>query len=102
MASRDSDDQHEASQEEQPLSRSAYRKQQQAEQDAFLKRDRKRVQAEKRYAKQHPQGDPEQAAQVADFDEEKIQRLKHRLNWAIAGLSLGIIIVFLILRFVEF
>ncbi len=102
MASRDSDDQYEASQEEQPLSRSAYRKQQQAEQDAFLKRDRKRVQAEKRYAKQHPQGDPEQAAQVADFDEEKIQRLKHRLNLAIAGLSLGIIIVFLILRFVEF
>lgn len=86
---------------ERPLSRSAYREQQRREQEAFDKRDRERLRAEKRYAKQHGETNVDVQAQQAVVD-EKVNRLKRRLNIAIAGFSVGIVIVFLILFFVEF
>ncbi|MDE8677255.1 hypothetical protein PZE05_03520 [Limosilactobacillus mucosae] len=39
-------------------------------------------------------------AQAQQLAEEKTARLKRRLNWAILGLSLAIIVVYLILFFV--
>lgn len=39
-------------------------------------------------------------AQAQLLAEEKTARLKHRLNWAILGLSLAIVVVYLILFFV--
>ncbi|GAX05568.1 small membrane protein [Secundilactobacillus pentosiphilus] len=94
-------DEHQSDNDEQPLSRSAYRKAQRQKQEAFDRRDRERLKAEKRYAKEHsePEYAPEQQEAVAAG---KINRLKRRLNWAIFWLILGIIAVFLILFFVEF
>ena len=42
----------------------------------------------------------EKKAQAQQLAEEKTARLKRRLNWAILGLSLAIIVVYLILFFV--
>ncbi|GAW99371.1 hypothetical protein [Secundilactobacillus mixtipabuli] len=87
--------------DEQPLSRRAYREAQRRKQEEFDRRDRERLKAEKRYAKEHsdPEYDPKQQVAVAT---DKTNRLKHRLDWAIVWLILGIIAVFLILFFVEF
>lgn len=84
------------------LSRSDYRKQQQDQQAAFAKRDRERLRAEQRYAKDHPEV-TQKAAQVSqEVAEHKRRRLGRKLNWAIFWLSIGIIAVFLVLFFVEF
>jgi Fe2+ transport system protein B len=96
MADRQEND-HSDNATDSSLSRSAYRAQQRRAQDDFEKRDRERLRAETRYAKQHDTTDVAGTA-----TEAKINRLKHRLNLAILGLSVGIVIVFLVLFFVEF
>lgn len=87
--------------DDRPLSRSEYRKQQQREQEAFAQRDRERLRAEKRYAKQHQDPQVDQSEQ-AMLTQNKVDRLKRRLNWAIFGLTFAIIATFLVLFFVEF
>lgn len=96
------DDQQPTDERDQPLSRSAYRQQQRQEQVDFDKRDKQRLRAEKRYAKQHSEPTYDEATQTS-LTEAKIARLKYRLNWTIFGLSAGIIIVFFdFIFFVEF
>ncbi|MTV82904.1 hypothetical protein GM612_09625 [Lactobacillus sp. CRM56-3] len=87
--------------DQQSLSRSAYRAQKRKEQAAFEQRDRERLKAETRYARQHtnPQYDPSEEEALVS---QKVNRLKRRLNWAILGLSLAIVATFLVLFFVEF
>ncbi|MCH5463123.1 hypothetical protein HC026_08555 [Lactobacillus sp. LC28-10] len=94
-------DDHRSDDEQQALSRSAYREAQRRKQEEFDRRDRERLKAEKRYAKEH--SDPEYGQQQEQaVATDKVNRLKHRLDWAILWLVLGIIAVFLILFFVEF
>jgi len=84
------------------LTRAQYRKQQEKESESFQERDRKRIQVEKEYARTH-RDDPTSESFRAhqELTETKVARLKHRLNWLIFYLILGIIIVFLILFFVD-
>lgn len=94
-------DDDQSNNDERPLSRSAYREEQRRKQEEFDRRDRERLRAERRYAKEHsePEYDPKQEEAAAT---DKINHLKRRLNWAIFWLVLGVIAVFLILFFVEF
>lgn len=84
------------------MSRHEYRQQQREKKAAFEKRDRERVKAEQRYAKEHP----EMAELEGQIDnqvvEQKVSRLRRRLNWVIFWLSVGIVGVILILFFVKF
>lgn len=94
--------------DQQPQTRADYRRKQAEAGREFEERDRKRVAVERKYARDHPTPDDpddtpgESPATPLTQSELKTQRLKRRLNWAIAWLVLGIIAVFLILRFVEF
>ncbi|HIW71905.1 MAG TPA: hypothetical protein H9875_04680 [Candidatus Levilactobacillus faecigallinarum] len=92
--------------DEQPKTRADYRREQEAAGRAFEERDRKRVAVERKYAREHPDSDDgagtDDEPPVVTTTDAKQQRLKRRLNWAIFWLALGIIAVFLILRFVEF
>lgn len=94
-------DDQQSDDDQQALSRSAYREAQRRKQEEFDRRDRERLRAEKRYAKEH--SDPEYGQeQEQAVTTDKVNRLKRRLNWTIFWLALGIVAVFLILFFVEF
>jgi len=93
------------------LSREAYRRQQQQAEQELLERDKKRLRAEREYAKNHPDSIQDEP----DLDEptmtrsgrdkplntnEKITKLKSKLNLVIGGLVIAIVAVYLILFFV--
>lgn len=92
-----------ASDDDEPKTRADYRRQQEAADRKLAQRDRQRVAVERKYAREHPDDDqPSDDQPVVNTAAEKQRRLGRRLNWAIFWLSLGIIAVFLILRFIEF
>jgi hypothetical protein len=66
--------------------------------DAFKARDAKRIAVEKAYAQDQRR---KARALTGELAEAHSHRLKVRLNWAILGLVVGLIIVFLILWFVD-
>ncbi|WP_412990099.1 hypothetical protein ACLJJ6_03795 [Pediococcus siamensis] len=88
--------------QEEGLTREDYQRQKQAENERFEKRDRKRVQVEKEYAREHGGEMPEtDDTNVRSSAERKSRNLGHRLNWIIFGLIVAIVIVYLILFFVK-
>ena len=93
------------SDDDQPQTRADYRRQQAAANREFEERDRKRVEVERQYARDHPEDDDTVGADERPLEttaQVKQRRLKRRLNWAIFWLTLGIIAVYLILFLVEF
>lgn len=84
------------------LTREDYQKRKQAENEQFEKRDRKRVQVERDYARTHAEdASPEEEPTIRSTAERKSRNLGKRLNWIIFGLLVAIVIVYLILFFVE-
>lgn len=90
--------------QDQPKTRADYRREQERAEKDFQERDRKRVQVEKEYARNHggptPSEDEPEEQRVSPTD-SKQQRLGRRLNWAIFWLAALIIIVYLILFFLD-
>lgn len=89
--------------DDEPKTRADYRREQEQAEKDFQERDRKRVQVEKDYARQHgspkgnePTNEPPIDQRVSPA-EMKQKRLGHRLNWAIFWLGALIIIVYLIM-----
>ncbi|WP_137597178.1 hypothetical protein [Paucilactobacillus kaifaensis] len=98
--------------DQEPQTRQEYRKQQQASQDEFEKRDQQRVQVQREYSRTHRDqrvDDPQQdnleeepmsrSTNIVDGG-QKVHQLKRKLNLVIIGLILAIIIVYLVLFFV--
>ncbi|MFC6289392.1 hypothetical protein [Levilactobacillus angrenensis] len=89
----------------QPKTRADYRREQEQAEKEFQERDRKRVQVEKEYARNHggatPDDDDNVHEQRVSPADSKQQRLKTRLNWAIFWLVLLIVAVYLILFFLD-
>ncbi|WP_261810241.1 hypothetical protein [Levilactobacillus humaensis] len=90
--------------DDRPKTRADYRREQEQAEKDFQERDRKRVQVERNYARQHgnPSDDdpeePDMAQRVKPVD-DKQKRLGRRLNWAIFWLVLLILVVYGILFF---
>jgi len=95
---------------EKPLSRAEYKRQQELEENELHERDKKRLKAERDYAQQHPHEDEnvEEAPQTRSRSgkseprstEDKTKRMKTKLNIVIGGLVIAIIAVYLVLFFV--
>lgn len=107
-----------------PLTRAAYREQQQDEITAFEERDQKRVAVERQHAQSQQRkkwqlfkkkikldsDEPIEEVEAIDLTnrrqvpltatEQKIKHLKRRLNWGIFWCGLMIIVIYLILFFV--
>ncbi|MCV3314907.1 hypothetical protein NVV78_02940 [Pediococcus ethanolidurans] len=85
------------------LTREDYQRQKQAENEQFEKRDRKRVQVERDYARTHAEVEPDEQEEptVRSTAERKSRNLGKKLNWIIFGLIVAIIVVYLILFFVK-
>lgn len=96
---------------EQPLTRQAYREQQRQSADDFEHRDQERVKVEREYSRTHRQAEadqpdkqpdeeatePSSRSKITNTSDQRIHRLKQKLNLAIIGLILAIIIVYLVL-----
>ncbi|MCI1606944.1 MAG: hypothetical protein LKH97_09930, partial [Levilactobacillus sp.] len=72
---------------QQPKTRADYRREQERAEREFQERDRKRVQVEKEYARNHGGDQPDEedngSEQRISPADSKQNRLKRRLNWAI-------------------
>lgn len=97
------------SENEKPLSRAEYKRQQQNEENELKERDKKRLKAERDYAATHPQNNPEpeeaptrsrKGRTVPISGEDKSRKMKSKLNIAIVGLVIAIVAVYLVLFFV--
>ncbi|KRM94073.1 hypothetical protein [Lentilactobacillus senioris] len=87
-----------------PKTREEYRKQQQQQEAEFAQRDKKRVEAEREYAKTHRRaGSPSEqtATDTADYKTPQWRKTRSRLIWAIGILTVLLIGVYLILFFVN-
>ncbi|PWG00647.1 hypothetical protein [Levilactobacillus bambusae] len=86
---------------DEPLTRADYRRQREQLQKDDLERDKKRVRVEKDYAKRHQTTDTYvDPTEQLEASNEKSKRLARKLNWAILGVCILIVIVYLILFFV--
>lgn len=85
-----------------PKTREEYRKQQQQQETEFAQRDKKRVEAERNYARTHRSYvNDEQESDAADYKTPKWQKTRSRLIWVIGILAALVVIVYLILFFVN-
>ena len=86
-----------------PKTREAYRKQQKQQEAEFAERDKKRVEAEREYAKTHRSTatEPKQTEVDADYKTPQWRKTRYRLTWVIGILLVLILIVYLILFFVN-
>lgn len=94
--------------EAEPLTREQYRQLKQQQEADFKERDKRRVQVERKYAREHQQGDgthpaehPQTGELVDDFKTFRWRRTNRRLNWTISVLLTLILIVYLVLFFVN-
>lgn len=90
------------------LTREQYRKLKQQQDDDFKQRDKRRVQVERQYAKEHQQDynqdvpdEPQSAELTDDFKTFRWKKTNRRLNWTISVLLFLILIVYLVLFFVN-
>lgn len=95
--------------ESESLTREQYRKLRQQQDDDFKQRDKRRVQVERQYAREHNQEAPENRAPGAaasteaadDFKTFRWRKINRRLNWTISVLLFLILIVYLVLFFIN-
>ena len=95
--------------ESEPLTREQYRKLRQQQDDDFKQRDKRRVQVERQYAREHNQEAPDDRAPEAatspeaadDFKTFRWRKINRRLNWTISVLLFLILIVYLVLFFIN-
>jgi hypothetical protein len=87
------------------LTREQYRKLKGQQEKDFEQRDKRRVQVERQYARQHHQDLPNDEApttdQAPDFKTFRWRKTNRRLNWIISILAVLILIVYLVLFFVN-
>lgn len=87
-----------------PKTREGYRKQQQQQEAEFAQRDKKRVEAEREYAKTHKStaNNPEPGViETVDYKTPQWRKTRSRLLWVIGILTVLLIAVYLILFFVN-
>ncbi|MCY9807619.1 hypothetical protein OXT66_08815 [Lentilactobacillus senioris] len=87
-----------------PKTREEYRKQQQQQEAEFAQRDKKRVEAEREYAKTHRSSanNPEaMTTDTTDYKTPRWRKTRSRLIWAIGILMVLLVGVYLILFFVN-